>query len=240
MEDGEIRFYHAGLGREEKTGVERWFFGNPRGILVATCAYGMGVDKADIRTVIHRDCPPSVEAYLQESGRAGRDGAPSRAILLWGPGDERELRRAKTEAARRRLLALLDYARDGSTCRRAALLALLDYEGEMESPEGYCCDVCDADLHPAAGNRTAAGLREEAALRDFFKRNRRSYTLEEAAAALAGAETLRWSEGDARSAISELIGMKKLRRSGNIFWKGKVELCGNNNARSGEYFRHGL
>ncbi|MDR2079290.1 MAG: RecQ family ATP-dependent DNA helicase, partial [Treponema sp.] len=68
----EIRFYHAGLRREEKTEVEQWFFKNPEAVLLATCAYGMGVDKADIRTVIHRDCPPSVEAYLQESGRAGR------------------------------------------------------------------------------------------------------------------------------------------------------------------------
>jgi ATP-dependent DNA helicase RecQ len=230
MEDGEIRFYHAGLDREEKTGVEQWFFGNPRGILIATCAYGMGVDKADIRTVIHRDCPPSVEAYLQESGRAGRDGAPSRAILLRGPGGGRELRRAKTEAARRRLLALLDYAGDGARCRRAALLALLGYEGEMESPEGYCCDVCDGDRRPAAGNGagngTGTGLREEAALRDFFKRNRRSYTLAEAAAALAEAETPRWSEGDARLAVKELVGMKRLRQSGNILWKGRIEVCG--------------
>ncbi|MCL2127999.1 MAG: RecQ family ATP-dependent DNA helicase, partial [Treponema sp.] len=82
--NNEIRFYHAGLSREEKAGVEKWFMGNSRAVLCATCAYGMGVDKADVRTVIHRDCAPSVEAYLQEAGRAGRDGAQSKAILLWG------------------------------------------------------------------------------------------------------------------------------------------------------------
>jgi len=79
LPDAEIRFYHAGLDREEKDAVERWFFGARRAALVATCAYGMGVDKPDVRTVVHRDCPPSAEAYLQESGRAGRDGKPSRA-----------------------------------------------------------------------------------------------------------------------------------------------------------------
>jgi ATP-dependent DNA helicase RecQ len=104
----DIRFYHAGLSREEKTETEEWFFKTPRGILTATCAYGMGVDKADIRTVIHRDCPPSVEAYLQESGRAGRDGLPSLAVLLWGPDDAGSLRRAKDEAARQRLSRLLN------------------------------------------------------------------------------------------------------------------------------------
>ncbi|MDR1899690.1 MAG: RecQ family ATP-dependent DNA helicase [Treponema sp.] len=214
LEDTEIRFYHAGLEREEKNRVEQWFFGSPRGILISTCAYGMGVDKADIRTVIHRDCPPSVEAYLQESGRAGRDGAPSRAILLWGPGDEGALRRAGTEAARRRLSALLDYARDTRGCRRAALLALLNYEGTTESPEHRCCDVCEG-----AADRS---LREEGELLGFVRRNRRAYTLSEAAAALAEAERVRWSAGDAKQALGELVRMKKIRIGGNPLWKGRL------------------
>jgi ATP-dependent DNA helicase RecQ len=111
----EIRFYHAGLGREEKAELEKWFIKNPHAVLVSTCAFGIGVDKADVRTVIHRDCAPSVEAYLQESGRAGRDGKQSKAILLFGPDDETALARTKTEADRNRLSILLNYARD--TCR---------------------------------------------------------------------------------------------------------------------------
>jgi ATP-dependent DNA helicase RecQ len=216
----EIRFYHAGLSREEKTAVEQWFFGNPRGILISTCAYGMGVDKADIRTVIHRDCPPSVEAYLQESGRAGRDGKPSEAVLLWGPGDERRLKQARQDAGRQRMASLLDYARDAQTCRREALLRLLNYEGGGDRPENNCCDVCDA----AAGNgaKSAAGLREEPALLDFFKRNHRAYTLNEAAEVLAEAENIRWSGGDAKLAVQELIRMKKLNISGNPLWKNKI------------------
>jgi ATP-dependent DNA helicase RecQ len=220
--EAEIRFYHAGLSREEKTAVEQWFFGNPRGILVSTCAYGMGVDKADIRTVIHRDCPPSVEAYLQESGRAGRDGEPSRAVLLWGPGDERRLERTGSKAEGRRMASLLDYARDARHCRRAALLGLLNYEGAGDSPEKNCCDVCDAGAGTAG--ETAAVPREEPALLDFFRRNRRAYTLNEAVQVLSEAEQIRWSTEDARQAVRELIRMKKLKISRNPLWKNKLTL----------------
>jgi ATP-dependent DNA helicase RecQ len=218
----EIRFYHAGLSREEKTTVEQWFFGNPQGILVSTCAYGMGVDKADIRTIIHRDCPPSVEAYLQESGRAGRDGEPSEAILLWGPGDKRRLELARSETDRRRMAGLLDYARDTQHCRREALLRLLNYESAGDSPEKNCCDVCDTAAGAPGGN--AAVPREEPALLDFFKRNRRAFTLNEAARILSEAEHIRWSTEDAKQAVRELVGMKKLKISGNPFWKNRLEV----------------
>jgi len=78
----EIRFYHAGLTREEKKRLETWFLNSEEGILCATCAYGMGVDKPNVRTVIHLFPPPSVEAYLQESGRASRDGKGANAWLI--------------------------------------------------------------------------------------------------------------------------------------------------------------
>ena len=210
----EIRFYHAGLSREEKKETEDWFLYNSDAVLTATCAYGLGIDKPDIRTVIHRDCPPSVEAYLQESGRAGRDGNPSKAVFLWGPEDERSLMRAKTEGDRKRLTRLMAYARDTDHCRREALLDLLDYEGEKDSPGSDCCDVCEKDAHN--------GLREEAALEDFFRRNRRSYTAVEAAEVLAQTENIRWSEEDAGEAISYLIKTGKLKKSRNPFWKNTL------------------
>jgi ATP-dependent DNA helicase RecQ len=213
LNDREIRFYHAGLSREEKAAVEKWYLRNPVGILVATCAFGMGVDKADIRTVIHRDCPPSVEAYLQESGRAGRDGQPSKAVLLWGPEDEQSLKRARSEADRTRLRQLFRYAQSASPCRRAQLLGLLNYEGETAAPESDCCDVC---------NKTAkTSLREEKLL-GFFKKHKRCYTVIEAAILLSEIESLDWTEADAKQAIRILIQQGKLVESRNILWKHKI------------------
>jgi ATP-dependent DNA helicase RecQ len=207
----EIRFYHAGLSREEKADVEKWFMGNSRAVLCATCAYGMGVDKADVRTVIHRDCAPSVEAYLQESGRAGRDGAQSKAILLWGPDDQASLRRAKTEADRTRLCGLLDYARNVTQCRRQALLKMLNYDGSGESPETQCCDVCEG--------QASAFLREEASVLDFFRRNKRRYTTNEAASVLAQTRQFHWLEGESQQVINHLIKTGRIRKLKGFLWK---------------------
>ena len=212
----EIRFYHAGLSREEKKETEDWFLHNNEAVLTATCAYGLGIDKPDIRTVIHRDCPPSAEAYLQESGRAGRDGLPSSAVLLWGPEDDGCLSRAKTEGDKKRLQRLFAYARDFSHCRREALLDLLDYEGEKDSPGSRCCDVCEKEARP--------GLREEQSLRGFFRRNRRCYTAHEAARVLAKAQNISWSEEDASEAINYLVKTGGLRKLKNPLWKNKLKL----------------
>ena len=214
----EIRFYHAGLNREEKKETEEWFLQNENAALVATCAYGLGIDKPDIRTVIHRDCPPSVEAYLQESGRAGRDGKPSRAIILWGPEDERSLSRARASGGEKRIAGLLSYARDTNRCRREALLDLLDYNGETDSPGSYCCDVCEKEA------RTAA--REEASLKDFFRRNKRSYTVSEAVKVLVKAENIRWSEDNAREAINHLVKTGQVKKLKNPLWRDKLVSSG--------------
>ncbi|MDR2965688.1 MAG: RecQ family ATP-dependent DNA helicase [Treponema sp.] len=214
----EIRFYHAGLSREEKTAVEKWFINNPKAVLCATCAYGMGVDKADIRTVIHRDCAPTAEAYLQESGRAGRDGGQSMAILLWGPEDKKALEKCKTDNSRSRFLTLLNYAKDIDHCRRHSLLKMLNYEasGETwESPEKYCCDVCEGE----AENK----LREEIRVLNFIRKNKRRYTTSQAASAITSNE-FRWSENEAKEVISYLLNQRKLKKHMCFLWKNKITL----------------
>ena len=80
-------FYHAGLDDTERTRAQDAFMSNKLSIIVATNAFGMGVDKPDIRWVIHYSLPSTVEAYYQEVGRAGRDGCPARGVLLYSPGD---------------------------------------------------------------------------------------------------------------------------------------------------------
>jgi ATP-dependent DNA helicase RecQ len=212
----EIRFYHAGLSREEKAETEKWLLKNTEAVLCSTCAFGMGVDKSDVRTVIHRDCAPSVEAYLQESGRAGRDGEQSKAILLWGPDDEAAMLRAKTNADKSRLSLLLTYAKDIKNCRRHSLLALLNYDSGGEVPEKYCCDVCE--------NEANDELREESSILDFFRRYKRCYTQNQAAAVLAENKSIRWSQDDASIVIGNLIKNGKLKKIKRFPWKGKISL----------------
>lgn len=134
-EQDTVRFYHAGLSREEKSTVEKWFFPKKNAILVATCAFGMGVDKSDIRTVIHYDPPQVAEAYIQEAGRGGRDRKPARAILFWSPEDSERLKQYPPQS---RLRVLEHFATKG-TCRRQILLDALS--AEQAACNG--CDICD-------------------------------------------------------------------------------------------------
>lgn len=214
LETRQVKFYHAGLEREEKSVVEKWFFSSGDGVLVATCAYGMGVDKANVRTVIHRDCPPSIEAYLQESGRAGRDGGFSRAFLLWGPEDEQALERASSGADKARLNGLFAFARNDKNCRRETLMRLLNYEGESANPETECCDVC--------AGRASSTLREEQPLIEFFRKNRRVLTIDEAGEVLARSKFINWSSADAKLAVHSLVRLGKLREHKRFPWKGKI------------------
>jgi ATP-dependent DNA helicase RecQ len=142
LDDQEIRFYHAGLSKELRTDLENWYFESENGILAATCAYGLGMDKPNIRTVIHYTLPSSVEAYLQESGRAGRDRQPCRAILLYHPSDRlREAENPRTDL-RERYEKLLTFAEDSETCRRESLLAILEAVPE----DCNSCDVCKGEV----------------------------------------------------------------------------------------------
>ncbi|MGR3836847.1 MAG: RQC domain-containing protein, partial [Cognatishimia sp.] len=139
--------YHGGMEAEDRRVVETRFAREDGLIVVATVAFGMGIDKPDIRWVAHADLPKSIEAYYQEIGRAGRDGAPAETLSLFGPEDIR-LRRSQIDEglappARRaadhaRLNALLGLA-EALECRRAKLLG---YFGETDVACGKC-DLCD-------------------------------------------------------------------------------------------------
>jgi len=218
----EVRFYHAGLERGEKTHVEKWFFSSKDGILTATCAYGMGVDKPDIRTVIHRDCPPSIEAYLQESGRAGRDGKNSKAFLLWGPDDKRAIERAKNGRDALRLQQLFSYARNVKDCRREQLLELLNYEGELSKPQGECCDVCSSRAMPY--------LREEPPFLDFFRRNKRGFPINEAASIISDLSGTGsgLSTNEVKFVINYFLKKGQLKETKKFPWKGGITLSRHN------------
>ena len=138
--------YHAGMDKEDREAHQNVFMTDPGVVVVATIAFGMGIDKADVRYVLHTDLPGSVEAYYQEIGRAGRDGQAAEAHMLYGLADIRMRRQfieeedAGAERRRRehkRLDALLGYC-EAPACRR---VTLLEYFGEQIEPCGNC-DVC--------------------------------------------------------------------------------------------------
>lgn len=144
--------YHAGLPEAERTAAQRRFLREDGVVVVATIAFGMGIDKPDVRFVAHLDLPKSVEGYYQETGRAGRDGLPATAWLAYGLQDVIQLRRMIDESdadpvhqrsQRAHLDAMLALC-ETLSCRRQQILA---YFGQSIEP----CGNCDTCLDPPAG-----------------------------------------------------------------------------------------
>lgn len=145
------RTYHAGLDPSVRSRNQRAFVTSEDMVMVATIAFGMGIDKPDVRFVAHAGLPKSIEAYYQETGRAGRDGDPAVAQLFWGADDFARARRrieGDTEESRRagerQRLNALGALVEAGTCRRAILLRHFD-----EDPPSACGN-CDNCLSPPA------------------------------------------------------------------------------------------
>ncbi|MBN2725222.1 MAG: DNA helicase RecQ [Deltaproteobacteria bacterium] len=141
-----VSAYHAGMNSSMRERVQDDFLHERIDIVVATVAFGMGIDKSNVRFIVHYDLPPNIESYYQETGRAGRDGLSSTALLLFGMRDimiarsliEKSYNQEQIRIKTHKLNAMVSYAK-GVSCRRRALLA---YFGEIKSENCGNCDIC--------------------------------------------------------------------------------------------------
>ena len=215
MGSSKVRFYHAGLKKEEKDAVEKWFYPQTDAVLCCTCAFGMGVDKKNIRTVIHLEPSPTAESYIQEAGRGGRDGSVAEGILLWSKSDS--LKAAKfPDGSREKVMKKFA---ESSTCRRQVLLDALG--GEQAACSG--CDVCER------GGKSP--FAEDAAfVYSFVKKYGKLYSREGLTTVLVDEFNRRdrklfgvnvWDAGDVEEILSQLEASLMIHEC-SFPWSGKV------------------
>ena len=207
------QFYHAGLEKQEKEEIEKWFYNSREGILCATCAYGMGVDKKDIKTVVHLEASATAEAYIQEAGRGGRDGSVAKAILLWSLKDSLDYSVFKSGS---REAALRDFA-EATSCRRQVLLDALG--AEQAACSG--CDICQGIKYDLCDWELAYKM---------IRRNRNFYSRDEIQEELSHKMNTRslklmhlktWNHNDSVEVTDQLMknGMVKVDR---FLWRNKL------------------
>ncbi len=217
---GTARFYHAGLEKKEKDETEKWFFESKDGILCATCAYGMGVDKKDIKTVLHIQASPTAEAYIQEAGRGGRDGSIAKAILIWSLEDSLNY---SVFPSGSREAAMREFA-ETKECRRQVLLDALG--GEQAVCSG--CDLCNARKNPSGKTE----LSDWGLAYSILKKSRNFYSEEEIEETLFDRlnEKYRkklglnvWTHQDTVEVIKQLKDSGRVELD-NFFWKGRLRV----------------
>ena len=231
--DGSARFYHAGLEKAEKDETEKWFYDSTDGVLCATCAYGMGVDKKNIKTVVHLEASATAEAYIQEAGRGGRDGSIAKAILLWSPEDSLNYSVFKKGS---REAALREFA-ETDTCRRQVLLDALGAEQAVCSG----CDLCDARRQLAQGKKLKKPA--PADWQDAYEiiRKARNYYSEDdietelfermnaRTRALLGLNV--WTHKDTVEVVKQLKDSGRIELD-NFLWKGRLRIRKNKKTKS--------
>jgi len=219
---GTSRFYHAGLEKSEKETVEKWFYESKDGVLCATCAYGMGVDKKDIKTVVHLEASQTAEAYIQEAGRGGRDGSVAKAILIWSLEDSLEYS-VYTPGSREASMREFAETKD---CRRQVLLDALGAEKAVCSG----CDLCNERNGITAQNK--GNIVDWEMAFSIIKKNRNCYTeqeMEEELYEKMNKKTLSvldkkvWTHGDSVDVIKQLKDSGKI-EADRFLWKGRLRI----------------
>ena len=217
-----VRFYHAGMTKEEKNAVEQWFFKSDDGILTATCAYGMGMDKPNVKTVVHLDAPEHLENFVQEAGRAGRNGANVKSALVWSHADDVRYRQAPV-GRREKLMG--GYARS-PTCRRQFIRD--SFAAEKTTCSG--CDICDAER---AGKTLVTTAEDAEIVYRFIKKNRRLYARKELTALLENILNKHdrkifginvWESSDVQEILSQLISERRIQILTGL-WENHVDIC---------------
>lgn len=226
---GTAKFYHAGLEKSEKDEIEKWFYDSTDGVLCATCAYGMGVDKKNIKTVVHLEASATAEAYIQEAGRGGRDGSIAKAILLWSLEDSLNYSVYKAGS---REAALRDFA-ETTDCRRQILLDALGAEQAVCSG----CDLCDARKKEAETGKTVKPAPSDWQLAyNIIKRSRNYYSEDDIEAELyetMNARTRRilglniWTHKDTVDVVRQLKDSGRVELD-NFLWRGRLRIRNNN------------